>query len=77
MSAVACGGEVNGVRLLAPRTIDRIFEVQSDGIDRVIGIPLKFGVGYSLTPERRYFVGLTPQQSLQIVLRRRASKRRK
>ena len=52
-SAVACGGEVDGVRLLSPKTIDRIFEVQSDGIDLVIGIPLKFGVGYSLTPEGR------------------------
>ena len=52
-SAVACGGEVDGVRLLSPQTIDRIFEVQSNGIDLVIGIPLKFGVGYSLTPEGR------------------------
>jgi CubicO group peptidase (beta-lactamase class C family) len=49
-SAVACGGEVDGVRLLSPQTIDRIFETQSDGIDLVIGIPLKFGVGYSLYP---------------------------
>ena len=40
-SAVACGGEVDGVRLLSPQTIDRIFEVQSNGIDLVIGIPLK------------------------------------
>jgi CubicO group peptidase (beta-lactamase class C family) len=52
-SAVACGGEVDGVRLLSPQTIDRIFEVQSNGIDLVIGIPFKFGVGYSLTPEGR------------------------
>jgi CubicO group peptidase (beta-lactamase class C family) len=52
-SAVACGGEVDGVRLISPRTIDRIFEVQSDGIDLVIGIPLKIGVGYSLLPEGR------------------------
>src|SRR5215475_5132494 len=52
-SAVACGGEVDGVRLLSPQTIDRIFEVQSNGIDLVIGIPVKFGVGYSLTPEGR------------------------
>ena len=44
-SAVACGGEVDGVRFLSPQTIDRIFEVQSDGIDLVIGIPFKFGVG--------------------------------
>jgi CubicO group peptidase (beta-lactamase class C family) len=52
-SAVACGGEVDGVRLLSPRTIGRIFEVQSKGIDLVIGIPLKMGVGYSLLPEGR------------------------
>jgi CubicO group peptidase (beta-lactamase class C family) len=35
-SAVACGGGVDGVRLLSPKTIDRIFEVQSDGIDLVL-----------------------------------------
>jgi CubicO group peptidase (beta-lactamase class C family) len=52
-SAVACGGEVDGVRLLSPRTIDRIFEVQSNGIDLVIGIPSKWGVGYGLAPKGR------------------------
>ena len=52
-SAVACGGEVDGVRLLSPQTIDRIFEVQSNGIDLVIGIPFKFGVGYGLFPGGR------------------------
>ncbi len=52
-SAVACGGEVDGVRLLSPQTIDRIFEVQSNGIDLVIGIPSKWGVGYGLAPEGR------------------------
>jgi CubicO group peptidase (beta-lactamase class C family) len=52
-SAVACGGEVDGVRLLSPQTIDRIFEVQSNGIDLVIGIPVKWGVGYGLLPEGR------------------------
>jgi CubicO group peptidase (beta-lactamase class C family) len=49
-SAVACGGEVDGVRLLSPKTIDRIFEVQSNGIDLVMGIPLRMGVGYGLLP---------------------------
>jgi CubicO group peptidase (beta-lactamase class C family) len=51
-SALACG-EVDGVRLLSPQTTERIFEVQSNGIDLVIGIPLKFGIGYSLGPEGR------------------------
>ena len=50
---MACGDEVDGVRLLSPQTIDRIFEVQSNGIDLVIGIPLKIGIGYSLLPEGR------------------------
>jgi CubicO group peptidase (beta-lactamase class C family) len=49
-SAVACGGEIDGVRLLSPKTVDRIFELQSDGIDLVLGIPLKFGIGYGLLP---------------------------
>jgi CubicO group peptidase (beta-lactamase class C family) len=52
-SAVACGGEVDAVRLLSPRTIERIFEVQFNGIDLVIGIPMKWGVGYGLAPEGR------------------------
>jgi CubicO group peptidase (beta-lactamase class C family) len=52
-SAVACGGEVDGKRLLSPKTIDRIFDVQSDGVDLVIGIPFKFGIGYGLFPGGR------------------------
>lgn len=52
-SAVACGGEVDGVRLLSPQTIDRIFEVQSNGIDLVLGFPVKWGIGYSLPAEGR------------------------
>jgi hypothetical protein len=45
---VARGGAVAGVRLHSPRTIDRIFEVQSDGIDLVLGMRLRIGVGYGL-----------------------------
>src|SRR5262245_4651928 len=49
-SAVACGGEVAGVRLLSPKTIDRIFEVQSNTVDLVMGIQIKMGLGYGLLP---------------------------
>jgi CubicO group peptidase (beta-lactamase class C family) len=49
-SAVACGGEAPGVRLLSPKTINRIFEVQSNTVDLVLGMPLKFGIGYGLLP---------------------------
>jgi CubicO group peptidase (beta-lactamase class C family) len=56
-SVVACGGEVDGVRLLSPKTINRIFEVQSDTVDLVLGIRLKIGVGYGLPwPEVLPFV---------------------
>jgi CubicO group peptidase (beta-lactamase class C family) len=47
-SVVSNGGTVDGITLLSPATIDRIFEVQADGIDVVLGIPLKFGIGYGL-----------------------------
>lgn len=47
-SALTCGGTVGGVPLLSPRTIERIFEVQADGIDLVLGLPMKIGIGYGL-----------------------------
>ncbi len=47
-SAVSNGGQTQGVKLLSSGTIDRIFEVQSDGIDQVLMIPLRFGLGYGL-----------------------------
>jgi CubicO group peptidase (beta-lactamase class C family) len=52
-SAVACGGAGDGRRLLSPKTIDRIFDVQFTGIDLVMGFPMKWGVGYGLAPEGR------------------------
>jgi CubicO group peptidase (beta-lactamase class C family) len=51
MSVVARGGEVDGIRLLSPRTIDLIFREQQNGIDLVLGVPLRLGIGYGL-PQR-------------------------
>ncbi|MGN6796117.1 MAG: serine hydrolase domain-containing protein [Streptosporangiaceae bacterium] len=48
MSALALGGEVDGIRLLGPKTIDLIFDEQSNGVDLVLGVPLRFGIGYGL-----------------------------
>jgi CubicO group peptidase (beta-lactamase class C family) len=48
MSVLARGGEVDGVRLLSPDTIDVIFREQLNGIDLVLGVPLRFGIGYGL-----------------------------
>jgi CubicO group peptidase (beta-lactamase class C family) len=48
MSVIPRGGEVDGVRLLRPDTIELIFREQANGIDVVLGAPLRFGVGYGL-----------------------------
>ena len=47
-AAVSHGGEFDGVRLLSPSTIDTVFDVQSDGIDLVLGVPVSFGIGYAM-----------------------------
>lgn len=47
-SVVSHGGEVDGTRLLSPATIDRIFEVQAEGPDLVLMVPLRWGIGYGL-----------------------------
>ncbi len=45
---LALGGAVNGTRLLSPDTIELIFDEQSHGTDLVLGVPLRFGIGYAL-----------------------------
>jgi len=47
-SIVANGGKVDGVELLSPSTIQMIFEEQSNGVDRVLGLPVRYGMGYAL-----------------------------
>lgn len=48
IKALALGGAVNGTRLLSPDTIELIFDQQSHGTDLVLGVPLRFGIGYAL-----------------------------
>lgn len=40
--------DVDGVRLLSPDALARTVAVRSDGIDRVLGIPIRFGSGVQL-----------------------------
>ncbi len=47
-AVLANGGEVGGVRLLSPAACAAVLEPQSDGVDLVIGIPVRFGLGYGL-----------------------------
>jgi CubicO group peptidase (beta-lactamase class C family) len=55
-SAISTGGVVNGTRLLGQDTIDRIFEVQADGIDQVLMVPVRFGIGYGLSNDTMAFI---------------------
>lgn len=47
-SVISRGGAVDGVRLLSDKTIDLIFDEQSHGVDLVLGVPLRFGIGFAL-----------------------------
>ncbi|WP_328873488.1 beta-lactamase family protein [Streptomyces sp. NBC_00287] len=47
-SAMACGGTVNGVRLLSRGGCDRAWEEQFSGEDLVLGMPARWGLGYGL-----------------------------
>ncbi|TXS43344.1 class A beta-lactamase-related serine hydrolase [Streptomyces sp. uw30] len=47
-SLMACGGEVRGVRLLSRAGCDRAWEEQFNGDDRVLGMPMRWGLGYGL-----------------------------
>jgi CubicO group peptidase (beta-lactamase class C family) len=48
IKALALGGVVDDTRLLSPDTIELIFDEQSHGTDLVLGVPLRFGIGYAL-----------------------------
>jgi CubicO group peptidase (beta-lactamase class C family) len=48
LSVISRGGEVDGVRLLSPETLELIFREQANGVDLVLGVPLRFGIGYGL-----------------------------
>jgi CubicO group peptidase (beta-lactamase class C family) len=47
-SVIAGRGAARGVRLLSAAGTDAIFEEQADGTDLVLGVPLRFGMGYGL-----------------------------
>ncbi|HSL59043.1 MAG TPA: serine hydrolase domain-containing protein [Acidimicrobiales bacterium] len=47
-SVLACGGELDGRRFLSAEGCEAVFEEQSYGVDLVLGLPLRFGMGYGL-----------------------------
>ena len=48
-SIITGRGEARGVRLLSAEGTDPIFEVQADGIDKVLGVQERMGMGYGLS----------------------------
>jgi CubicO group peptidase (beta-lactamase class C family) len=48
LSPIALGGRVNGVTLLRPETVDRIFDVHATEPDLVLGTPVTWGLGMAL-----------------------------
>jgi CubicO group peptidase (beta-lactamase class C family) len=48
-SALACGGAVDGIRLLRTETIEQAVAEASSGPDVVLGRPSRFGLGFQLS----------------------------
>ena len=47
-SLMACGGSANGVRILSEAGCERAREEQFNGEDRILGMPIRWGLGYGL-----------------------------
>lgn len=45
---ISHGGEIDGVRLLSPETIDTILQPRAEGMDVVLNVPTRFGLGWHL-----------------------------
>jgi CubicO group peptidase (beta-lactamase class C family) len=50
-SIISNSGTVGGKTFLSSAGVEALFEVQSDGIDLVLGIPATFGMGFGLNSE--------------------------
>ena len=48
LSPIALGGKANGVQLFSRTTIDLIFQEQFNGIDLVLAMPSRWGIGFAL-----------------------------
>jgi CubicO group peptidase (beta-lactamase class C family) len=59
--ALACGGEVDGVRLLEPQSIVQARTEQASGPDQTLAnMPMRFGLGYMLRSE---FMPFSPSEN--------------
>jgi CubicO group peptidase (beta-lactamase class C family) len=47
--ALACGGELEGVKIISAASLPRCYTEQSKGMDEVLKIPTRFSLGYMLS----------------------------
>lgn len=52
LSVISRGGRVNGHRLLSEETVEKVLDVQADGVDLFLGVPVRWGVGFALADAR-------------------------
>jgi CubicO group peptidase (beta-lactamase class C family) len=50
-SVLACGGEIDGVRILSESGCGVVLDEQSHNPDLVLQLPIRFGMGYGLTSD--------------------------
>ncbi|WP_234791470.1 serine hydrolase domain-containing protein [Mycolicibacterium mucogenicum] len=50
-STLACGGRAGDLQLLNEETVDAIFSEQTNGTDLVLGVPVRWGLGFALPNE--------------------------
>ena len=50
-SIISHGGEAMGTRFLSSSGVEALFAEQASGVDLVLGVPMKFGMGYGLVSE--------------------------
>ncbi len=48
-SALACGGSVDGVKLMSSAGVERALEEQKNGVDLLLGMPMRYGMGFGLS----------------------------
>jgi len=53
--ALACGGELDGVRILSPESIARCSAERSHGLDRTLGVTSRFSLGFMLSQPHASF----------------------
>ena len=65
-AGMACGGELDGVHLLSPAILEKTIEEQCYGKDLVLGLPIRWGLGFGLT-SKQLPIGPNPRAFFWVV----------